>query len=414
MKKRREYTNPFIFLFLVLPYGISSGFATVTIPYILVHQGFTVVAAASITALGLSSNIWRFLWAPLADLSLTLHKWYMIGSGFCIATLLIIGFIPLSTGEQGFLTFIVFLSQIAATFVVLPVGGFMAKTVPDEKKGRAGGWYQAGNLGGAIGGGAGIWLYVHYSIHITVIIIAVCMLLCSLAVFRVQPVINETIHSVKEQLKILGKDIKSLFHSHIALFTMAVLILPIGTGAASNVWSAIASDWKVTADVLALVNGALSGAVSIVGCIVGGWIADKVGRWWAYFGAGTLMAIVTCWMFFVPLATGNFIVGVLFYAFALGMLNAAFSTVVLLAIGKGAAATKYAFLSSLGNLPVVYVTMIDGWTHDHWGVKAMLIIESILGVVFILISLAVLWKTKLYKQKLPVETKLMGQELSST
>jgi hypothetical protein len=36
----RDTTKPVIFLFLVLPYGISSGFASITLPFILTRAGF--------------------------------------------------------------------------------------------------------------------------------------------------------------------------------------------------------------------------------------------------------------------------------------------------------------------------------------------------------------------------------------
>ncbi len=38
-----------------------------------------------------------------------------------------------------------------------------------------------------------------------------------------------------------------------------------------------------------------------------------------------------------------------------------FLVLPLFAIGRGAASTKYAALSSLGNVPVVYMTALDGW-----------------------------------------------------
>jgi len=44
-----------------------------------------------------------------------------------------------------------------------------------------------------------------------------------------------------------------------------------------------------------------------------------------------------------------------------------FFLVLLSAIGRGAASTKYAALSSLGNVPVVYMTGVDGWAHDRFG-----------------------------------------------
>ena len=66
----RESTHPFVFFFLVLPYGISSGFVSITLPFVLVSAGFSVALAASIAAVGVAANLWRFLWGPVADLTL--------------------------------------------------------------------------------------------------------------------------------------------------------------------------------------------------------------------------------------------------------------------------------------------------------------------------------------------------------
>src|SRR5436189_3514314 len=62
MVRQRESTTPFVFFFLVLPYGISSGFVSITLPFILTRVGFSVALAASIVAIGVSANLWRFLW----------------------------------------------------------------------------------------------------------------------------------------------------------------------------------------------------------------------------------------------------------------------------------------------------------------------------------------------------------------
>ena len=134
MTFKQNHTEPVTILFLVLPYGISSGFATVTLPFLLIQQDFSVAAAASITALGISANLWRFVWAPLTDLTLSLHKWYLIGISLCSVTLLLLCFIPINTKDTAVLIAVVLLSQIAATFVVAPVGGFMAKTVAEKKR----------------------------------------------------------------------------------------------------------------------------------------------------------------------------------------------------------------------------------------------------------------------------------------
>ncbi len=401
MAVKRNTANPFTFLFLVLPSGISQGFITVSLPFILTRHGFTVAEAATITALGISSNIWRFLLAPMTDLSFSLHKWYVAGNILCSLSLSLLCIIPLTPASFGTLTVFVFISQVAANLIVAPVGGMMAKTVSEEKKGRAGGWYQAGNVGGeGLGGGAGIWLFTHYSYETALITLSAVMIASNFALFFIPRVYAEKGVFIKERLKMIVTDLKSLIRSPVAIFTMSVIVLPIGIGAATNLWSSVADDWKVRADTVALVTGTLSALASITGSIAGGWIADKSGRWLAYFGAGTLMAAITLGMTFFAYKPEPYIIGVLLYAMTYGMANAAFSAIVLNAIGKGMASTKYALLSSLGNIPYPYMTIIDGWLHDAYGIKMMLLGETLLGISFMLIMVLVL--TRLRLKQIPV------------
>jgi len=391
-------TEPSSLVFLVFPYGISVGFATVTLPFLLIQHGFSVAAAASITAVGISANILRFVWAPLIDLTLSLHKWYLIGISFCAATLLLLCLIPLNNNSTGLLTAFVFLSQFAATFVVTPVGGFMAKTVAVEKKGRAGGWYQAGNLGGVgIGGGAGIWLSIHFSYQTAGVILSTTMLACAIALYFVMQVYADKESTLKDGFKILAIDVKNLFRSPITVFTTAMILTPIGVGAAAGIWSSVAADWHATADTVALVTGVLNGVACAIGCVFGGWIADKLGKWWAFFGSGTLMAIVTLVMSLSTFTSINYVSGVLLYAFMLGFAWAAFSAIVLHAIGKGMASTKYALLSSIANIPPVYMTIFDGWLHDKYNITTMLRGETFLGLGFVIISFFILSQTRVNK-----------------
>ena len=375
----------------MLPYGISSGFVSITLPFVLVRAGFSVALAASIVAIGVSSNLWRFLWGPVADLTLTARRWYLLGLGMSAATLLMVALLPLHQNAVAVLMTIVFISQVAGTLIVLPVGGLMAHTVAEGAKGRAAGWYQAGNLGGnGVGGGAGIWLASHFSKEIAGGALAIAMLASAAAIYFASDVRIVASEGLGERMRILWRDILSMVRAAIPLFTIVLVCSPIGAGAMNNLWSAVAPDWRASADRVALVSGVLNGVISAIGCIIGGWVADRVGRWWAYFGSGLALAIVAIVMAVAPRSPESFIAGVLAYSFVNGIAYAAFSAVVLLAIGRGAASTKYATLSSLGNLPIVYMTASDGWVHDRYGTAWMLYYEALIAIVCIVLALAVL------------------------
>jgi MFS family permease len=134
----------------------------------------------------------------------------------------------------------------------------------------------------------------------------------------------------------------------------------------------------------------LNGIVAAVGCVLAGWVVDRFGRWWAYFGFGIALAFVAIIM--AALARTPFVyeAGVLVYSFFVGAGYAAFSALVVHAIGKGVASTKYAFCQSLGNLPVVYMTALNGYVHDKYGTSWMLMGEALAAIVCVVIGLVVL------------------------
>jgi len=389
--QQQSFTKPWYIFFLVVPAGISMGFATVTLPYLLTHNGFSVAQTAGIVAIGVSANLWRFLWGPLADLTLSLRKWFWIGILLCTTSLLLLCFTPFTVKGSLLLTVIVFISQVAATLVLLPVSGFMAHRIVQHQKGRAAGWYQAGSLGGTgLGGGAGLWLATHYGIAIAGIALCATCVVFALVVLLIEDVQHDKDKTIIATIVIMGKDIITMLKVPVVLFVIIMICLPIGTGAASNLWSAIAADWKTDADTVALVTGLLSGLASVVGSVAGGYIADRWGNWVSYLGAGSICAFVTVAMAVFPYQPNVYITGVLAYAFGLGLINAAFSSVLLFAVGKKNVTTKYSLLSSLGNLPVVYMTSFDGWAHDKHNSKYMLVAEAVVGVVFVLICVITL------------------------
>jgi PAT family beta-lactamase induction signal transducer AmpG len=84
-------------------------------------------------------------------------------------------------------------------------------------------------------------------------------------------------------------------------------------------------------------------------------------------------------MAFAQRTSTSYAVGVLVYAFFVGTSYAAYSAIVVHAIGRGAASTKYAICQSLGNIPVADMTAFDGWVHDRYGTVWMLNGEALLA-----------------------------------
>ena len=264
-----KYTRPVYIFFLIMPMGISQGFVTVTLPFLLTKSGFPVAVTAGIVAIGLSANLWRFAWGPVVDLSLSLHKWYWLSLLACIA-------------------------------------------------------------GTGIGGGACLWLATHYNLILAGIALCAASIFFAMVMLLTQDIPYLKEKTIAHEVKGMSRDILAMIKSPVALFAMVLIIMPIGTGAMANIWSAVAEDWKTDADTVVLVTGLLCGGVSAVGCIAGGFIADRWGVWNAYLGIGIICALVTFLIALFPYLPATYISGVLVYGFCTGLIYAAYTAVILL------------------------------------------------------------------------------------
>ncbi|HZZ67933.1 MAG TPA: hypothetical protein VFE18_07150, partial [Phenylobacterium sp.] len=153
----RKATHPIVYLVLYLPLGIATGYATVTLGWLLGHAGASVEAVAALASMILVANTWKVLWSPLVDTTLSAKSWFMIGLVATAVAIAGIAFLPLDPHLMGVFNGLVLAAGIAATVAAIAVDRLMAFDVPDHLKGQAGGWSQAGNLGGmGLGGGAGL------------------------------------------------------------------------------------------------------------------------------------------------------------------------------------------------------------------------------------------------------------------
>ncbi len=387
--------HPWLFMVLIIPYGAVSGYITVTLAYQLKQAGGSVGQIAGLIALGILPHTWKFFWAPVVDMTLNQKKWYLLAVLPSSLGLAAMGFFPATKPGLAALSAIAFLSSLATTVLGMSVESLTAHTTPPDMKGRAGGWLQAGSLGGSgIGGGLGLWLVgaLPQAWMASCIVGGLC-LLCAAALASVpapERVANE--HGLLGSFVAAFKDVWQVLRNRAGALAFMLCLLPIGSGAAP--FAAIAGEWRASANTVALITGVLGGIISALGCLVGGWLCDRMDRKAGYVWFGIFQAASGVAMALLPHDQAMYIVWASVYTFSTGLTYAAFSSFVLEAIGKGAAATKYNALASLSNVPIYYMTRLDGWSNDRWGSNKMFFLESAIAVaaagVFMLLAKALL------------------------
>ena len=396
--------HPFLFLILFVPFGAVPGFLTVALAYELSKKGISTEDIAVVVFISYACLIFKWLWAPLVDTLLTRKIWYVGSTLVCGLGLWLAG--RAAMGEHPSLVVIsaaLTVSNFTATVLAMAVESLMAVSIPDERRGSVGGWSQAGNLGGqGVGGGLSLWLIESCGLTEAQSGAALGSLcgLCCLALLWIddrKPLLKVGDHveaagrqGAWDSLVAICRDVWDLLRSRVGILALMICLLPIGSGAAQNLWSPIAVEWHASAGVVAFVTGAMSGVISAIGCLVGGWLCDRMDRRTAYCVFGFLLAVVAVGMALCPRTSNQYIFWTSAYALVVGLCYAAYCAVVLEAIGETAAATKFSFLSAVSNLPIALMTKVDGSANTRWGTNGMLEADALCGgvgiVVFALVA----------------------------
>ncbi len=385
----RELPHPIVYLVLILPFGALSGYLTVALAYTLSQAGVSTAQVGALVALSLVPQTWKFLWAPIVDATLTRKGWYVIGAGLSALGVLAMGALSSDAARLYAFDAVVFLSSLASTFLGMSVESLTTHT-SGERKGQAGGWLQAGNLGGnGLGGGAALWLA--QSVHEPWIVgaaLGATFLLCCVALLFISEPAGAGAHhgeSIARKLVEVVRDLWGVLRARSGYLALLVVFLPLSTSAASNLFSAVASNWHASARTVALVNGALGGVVSAVGCLAGSYFCDRFERKSVYIAYGLLQALCAVAMATGPRTQAAYAIFTMLYAFITGLTYTAFSAVTLEAIGLGAAATKYNVFASLSNMPIAYMTVVEGWANVRWGSGGFLYVEAAVAVAAMLV-----------------------------
>ena len=394
------------FLALLMPFGMSSGYVSVTLGFMLAKAHMPTAAIAVIVSYSVWPQTWKVFWAPLVDTTLNAKTWYVIGASLTGLTILGLSIAPATIQNAGVLTFLVIVSSLASTLVSQSSELFMAHGVADERKGAVSGWSQGGGLGGAgIGGGVGLFVAQHVAAPWVSggVLALMCIACCAGLLLVDEPVRAPRRPHYVESLWELLKDVWSVASSRPGLLVLILMLLPIGSGGASNLWSAIATEWHAGADIVALVTGVVSGVVTMAGAVAAGYACDRMDRRTAYCLFGVALAAVDVAMALSPRSPIVFIIATLGYAAVLGACYAAYSATVLEAIGKGAAATKFNLLAAVSNIPIAAMTAFDGYLHDRHGSNGMLYGEAALAVLAVLLFGAFARATRVMAGTLSVE-----------
>ena len=244
-----------------------------------------------------------------------------------------------------------------------------------------------------MGGALGLFLIQHLSKPwMSGAIMGILFMLCCLALI---PLPEIKAHAGDKSSVMAVKSVAVGFWNtlkeRVGILTALLCILPIATGAAQGTLTqaTVAAYWGAGATHVELVQGLFSGIITAIGCFIGGWVCNRISAHTAYAIFGLALSVIALLMAISPATITMYVVWNMIYALGVGLSYAAFTSMALIAIGRGAAATGYNIFASLSNFPLWWLGLLLGIVADRRGPRAMLITEAILGAVGVLVFMLI-------------------------
>jgi len=383
--------RPWLFALMIAPTGaLANGVVQGgALAYLLSTQGVGSGGQSHLLAL-LGIPTWLyFVWSPITDFFVRRRTWLLIG-GVSAGAMIAAAFHEQHLTSRSAVAMML-LSACLVQLVVSSCGGIMAELHSEKTRKRASGFYQAGLAGF---GSLSAWVMVYMSSRVsqgTLGWFAGAMIaLPALSVLATPAQQTLGSGSFGQSLRNVGVEFKHTFWARRAVPYLLYMLLPGCTGAAVGLLPGIAAQYRVGGDSVAWVNGLAGGLLLAAGALSFAAVPSLLRAMRVHVSAmvvANVLYLVNCaalailWLGHLDART--YFIGVMLYLFTVGTGNAAFTAVILEFIGDAgeSGSTRYSLINSLGNVPVQYMILADGWGADRFGVRGLAGTECVIGAV---------------------------------
>lgn len=373
-----HWPQPWAFVLLPLPYGIFLGYIQTALPWLLRQNGYPVDRIGSIVALVLAPMTLYFLWSPVIDFWLRRRAWTVLLSALSGAML---AAAILLLGPHPRLAVWMLVFGFAVNLLTTSCGGaLIALTQTEPGRAKAAAWMQGGMLAAqALGGALLLYLSHRLSTPATALTAALLVAVPGLITLTIpEPAAQNSGRHLRQTLRVMGREVRETLFRWRALPAILLLISPVGTAAAQSLFAAMAREYSVGENGVLLLNGILGGVLTMLGAFAAVVVPAAWDRRIAYAGAGLVCGLSGAFLALAPTTPWAYYAGVSLYMFSSGACYAFFLGVVVFALGQAgrSAGSRYTMLVSLGNLPIVYMTKIEGLGYGRFGLRAVPALDS--------------------------------------
>ena len=383
-----------IFSLLVLPNAIfSNGFVSTVMPSLLRSEHMRLEDIANVSALISLPPALYFLWSPMVDFLIRRRTWIAV-SGCVTGTLLCAALQAPALGAPG-PRLLLFFAMCVSLLMSASLGGLMAALVPPEQKSRAGAFYQVGNCGlAALAGGGLLYLSEHLGKHefgiVGGLMIAVPALL---ALFLKEPEVVGKHDPYRVVMERIGTEFMHTFFKWKSLPVLLMLCAPFCSGAAIGLLPSLAPDYGMSVEQVAWMNGLGGGLLTALGALLVGLLKMPEDLRPVYAWLGVINALTLGILLVGHPRPATYLASVTLYMITIGACYGVFTALVLKLLGASgkSGGSRYAIALSLGNLPIFYMTVVDGLGARWFGTKGEPGIDMAVSGTAAVVALAWFW-----------------------
>jgi MFS transporter, PAT family, beta-lactamase induction signal transducer AmpG len=370
---RGDWPPPWLFVLMPLTYGVFAGYVQTALPWLLRHMGYPVDGIGTIVALILSPMAFYFVSSPLLDFGLRRRTWMLLVSA--LAGVLMAAAIFLLGSNMVLAKWLLFAGFDCSLLSSACGGTLVAVTQSEQGKAKAAAWLQGGALAAqALGGAVLLYCSKHLAVPVLAVVAALLVALPAVVALTIpEPPVRREFKKLRETCITMSREIRATLFSLKSLPGLLLLVSPVGTGAAQSLFAAMAQDYHVGLSGVLMLNGMLGAVLNMAGASVAIVAPAHWDRRICYAAAGLASACAGIFLSFAPLTPLIYFVGVAAYIFTAGICWGFFLGVVMVTMGEAgiSAGSRYSILVSLGNLPIVYMTVVEARSYGVFGTRGV-------------------------------------------
>lgn len=362
------------------PLGFYYGFISTAIPILLAARGVSVGRIAEVSAVGFSPTFWAFLLCPILDVRFSKRTYAL---AFASIAAICLGSATLLTGNLAAFTAVVTIGCTATVFFGNAHQGWMPEVIEDKHYSQVGGTSNIANLGAA-GLFATLVVILVRTLPgpVAAVLLGLTLMAPTVLLFYI-PLPTRSRRGAKEMFGSFFGDLYGAFKRPGFLLGLLCFVSPTACFALTNLFSGVGADFHVSERSVTGLNGMGVALACSLGCLAGIWFCGRFARRTVYVMTGFGGATAALALIWSPHTLGFFVMGVLGYNFFQGINYTAFTSLEYEIIGPGSplSATQISLLTASANLPISYMTAVDGHFHTTHGLGGMLAADAVSSVV---------------------------------